>query len=335
MRDIDGALRALDPAGPAGETEAADQTQARLDAIVGTPRSARPERSRGRRSRRWVIAGVSVAVSAAVVLVVADPFGTTGQPAYAVTPRPLAYQPADRSADQVLEQIALRIARLPDDRPASWSVEHFVRESWSLSTRIDGLQVTSAVVPEQRETWEKPDGSSRWTVKTLPPQFQDPEQRKTWEAAGAVGQTPEKSSDSAPATTPADEPPSTPEGMQNWLATGHTSLTAGLVFEVVPERFMDHVFSPAQRAALLRVLQRMDGIVYAGAVRDRSGREGQAFSLTSDFGGLPNKRTLVFAPSTGSLLAYEEELTGDPGALNVKTPAVIDYATFLTAERMP
>ncbi|MEU5889016.1 hypothetical protein ABZ835_19560 [Streptomyces sp. NPDC047461] len=299
MRDIDGALRALDPAGPAGETEAADRTRARLDMIVGTPRPARSIRSRGSWSKRWVCAGVSVAASAAIVLVVADPFGTTGQPA------------------------------------ATWSVEHFVRESWSLSTRIDGLQVTSAVVPEYRETWEKPDGSSRWTVKTLPPQFQSAEQRKTWEAAGAVGQTPEESSDSAPARTPVSEPPATPECMQNWLGTGHTSLTPGLAFEVVPERFMDHVFSPAQRAALLRVLQRMDGIVYAGVVRDRAGREGQAFSLAGDFGGLPNKRTLVFAPSTGSLLAYEEELTGDPGALNVKTPAVIDYSTLLTAERTP
>ncbi|MEU5888382.1 CU044_5270 family protein [Streptomyces sp. NPDC047461] len=335
MRDIDEALRALDPARLAGEDEAPSQTQAQLEAIVRTSRPALVARPRVRRSRRWVPAGVSVVASTAIVLVVANPFGTTAQPAYAVTPRPLAYQATDRPADQVLEEMALRIADLPDDRPTTWSVEHFVRDSWSLFTRIDGLQVTSAVIPEHRETWEKPDGSSRWTVKTLPPQFQNTEQRKTWEDAGAVGQTSEESSDAAPATAQASEPPSTPEGMEKWLASGHSSLTSGLAFEVVPERFMDHVFSPAQRAAVLRVLKDMDGIVYAGVVRDRAGREGQAFSLTSGFGGLPNKRTLVFDPSTGSLLAYEEELTSDPGALNVKTPAVIDYSTFLTAERVP
>jgi hypothetical protein len=334
MRDVNKALRALDPARLAGADETPSQAQARLEAIVGTPRPVLAARTRDRRSRRWVLAGVSVAASVAIGLVVADPFGSTAQPAYAVTPQPLSYQPADRPADQVLEEIALRVASLPDDRPATWSVERFVRESWSLSTRIDGLQVTSAVIPEYRVTWAKPDGSSRWTVKTLPPQFQNTEQRKTWEAAGAVGEAPEKLSGSAPSTKSAGDPPSTPGGMQKWLATGQTSMTPGLAFEVVPERFMDHVFSPAQRAALLRVLKNMDGIVYAGVVRDRAGREGQAFSLTSDFGGLPNKRTLVFDPSTGSLLAYEEELTSDPGALNVKTPAVIDYSTFLAAERI-
>lgn len=214
------ALRALDPARLAGADETPSQAQARLEAIVGTPRPALATRTRDRRSRRWVLAGVSVAASVAIGLVVADPFGSTAQPAYAVTPRPLSYQPADRPADQVLEEIALRIASLPDDRPATWSVERFVQESWSLATRIDGLQVTSAVLPEYRVTWQKPDGSSRWTVKTLPPQFQNTEQRKTWEAAGAVGETPEKSSGSAPSTKSAGEPPSTPGACRNGWPRG-------------------------------------------------------------------------------------------------------------------
>lgn len=332
MRDIDEVLRALDPTKlTSGEDSV--RVHARLDAILSSPRPT--SRGRSHRPRRWVLAGAAVAVSMATVFVAVDPFGTTTQLAYAVTPQPLHYQHSTRSARQVLEAIARRIEGLADDRPPAWSSEHFVRESWSLSTRVDGTQVTSAVIPEHRETWEKPDGSSRWTVRTLRPQFQNSEQRKVWEEAGAIGEAPKTWSGSGdPSKSSTGEPPSSSDGMKKWLATGRSSLGPGLTFEVVPERFMDHVFSPAQRAALLRILEDTKGVVYEGTVKDRAGRTGQAFSLTSRFGGLPNKRTMVFDASTGSLLAYEEELTTDAGALHVEPPAVIGYMTFLTSERI-
>ncbi|MFF0400960.1 CU044_5270 family protein [Streptomyces sp. NPDC005248] len=332
MRDIDEALRALDPA---KLTNGEDQVQvhARLDAIVNSPRPASPGRSH--RPRRWVLVGAAVAAAMATVFVAVDPFGTTSQPAYAVTPQPLHYQHSARSAGRVLEEIARRVEGLPDNRPPAWSSEHFVQQSWSLSTRVDGTQVTSAVIPERRETWEKPDGSSRWTARTLRPQFQNSEQRKVWEASGAIGEDPKTWSGSGgPSKSSTGEPPSSSEGMRKWLATGQSSLSPGLTFEVVPERFMDHVFSPAQRAALLRALKDTKGVVYEGTVKDRAGRTGEAFSLTSRFGGLPNKTTMVFDASTGSLLAYEEELTTDAGALHVEVPAVIGYTTFLTSERI-
>ncbi|MFE7788630.1 CU044_5270 family protein [Streptomyces sp. NPDC057460] len=332
MRDIDEALRALDPAKLTSSEDPA-RVQAQVDAIVSTPRPTSPGRSH--RPRHWVLAGAAVAAAMATVFVAIDPFGTTSQPAYAVTPQPLHYQHSIRPADQVLEEIAERIEGLADDRPPVWSTEHFVQESWSLSTRVDGAQVTSAVIPEQRETWEKPDGSSRWTARTLRPQFQNSEQRKLWEETGAIGEDPKTWSDSAgPSKSSTGEPPSSPDEMKTWLATGQSSLSAGLTFEVVPERFMDHVFSPTQRAALLRVLKNTKGIVYEGTVKDRAGRTGEAFSLTSRFGGLPTKTTMVFDSSTGSLLAYEEELTTDAGALHVEVPAVIGYTTFLTSKRI-
>ncbi|MFF3359137.1 hypothetical protein ACFYWN_42630 [Streptomyces sp. NPDC002917] len=43
---------------------------------------------------------------------------------------------------------------------------------------------------------------------------------------------------------------------------------------------------------------------------------------------------MAFDSSTGSLLAYEEELTTDAGALHLEPPAVISYTTFLTSERI-
>lgn len=114
MRDIDKALRALDPAKlTSGEDPV--RVQARLDAIVSRPRPTSPGRSQ--RPRRWVLVGAAVAAAMATVFVAVDPFDTTTQPAYAVTPQPLHYQHSTRSADQVLEEIARRIERLPDDRP--------------------------------------------------------------------------------------------------------------------------------------------------------------------------------------------------------------------------
>ncbi|MFI6280084.1 CU044_5270 family protein [Streptomyces sp. NPDC050988] len=332
MRNVDEELRALDPARLTSH-EGSTQASAQLGAILSTGRTV--PKGQPPRPRRWILASAGVATAMTALIVVVDPFSTTSQPAYAMTPEPLRYEHSTRSAGEALEEIAQRIEGIRDNRPAAWSSEHFVTEGWSLSTSIDGTQVTSAVIPEHRETWEKADGSSQWTARTLRPQFQNEEQRKTWENAGSVGKDPKTWSDSSePSKTSNAEPPSTPGGMKEWLAAGHASLSPDLAFEVIPERFRDHVFSPAQRAALLRVLKETEGIVYEGTVEDRAKRTGEAFSLTTDSSGLPNKRTLVFDSSTGDLFAYEEELTTDAGKLNVKAPAVIDYTTFLTAERI-
>jgi hypothetical protein len=282
---------------------------------------------------RWWLAAAATATAAAVAYTVVDPFGTASQPALALTPAPLVYHPSNRPAADVLQDIANRVAHLPDNRPAPWKTEHFVWDSWSLSTRIDNIQVTSAVIPEHRETWQKPDGSVRWKSSTLPPEFQSSDQRKIWEDAGALGRSPQESTGSGDASI-LTEPPSTVEGMRAWLANGQR-MGPGLLYEVVPERFQDHVFSPAQRAALLRVIADAKGIVYTGKIKDRAGRTGEAFSLTGRFGGLPNKRTLIFDPRTGNLLADEEQILDNAGKLNVKPYSVIGYMTFVKSDRLP
>ncbi|MFF9706744.1 CU044_5270 family protein [Streptomyces griseofuscus] len=329
MRDIDEVLRSMNPARTG---KPADQSQ--LNAILSSSRSAGTVR-RVHTRQRWGWVVTAAAVTAGVVgYTVVDPFGVTAQPALAITPAPLRLHPSNRSAADVLEEIAGRVSGQADTRPQQWESEHFVGEDWALSTRIDNVQVTSAVVPERRETWVKPDGSSHWKVTSLPPRFQNKHQREVWESAGSVGEKPVRSSGtSGPDARSTSEPPSTVEGMRAWLANGQ-DMGPGLLYEVVPERFQDHVFSPAQQAAVLRVLASSRGIVYAGTVKDRAGRSGEAFSLTGRFGGLPNKRTLVFDSQTGSLLASEEQLLGDAGKLRVRPYSVIQYGTFLTAERL-
>ncbi|MFF6993564.1 CU044_5270 family protein [Streptomyces sp. NPDC008313] len=330
MHDIYKALRALNPVHVGAPAQ-----RERLETILATQGPVTP-RPRPRPQMRWAIAAVAAATAAAVVYTVVDPFGTATQPALALTPPPLAYHPDSQPASRVLEAIADRVEKLPDERPSPWKTEHFVWDSWSLSTRIDGVQVTSAVIPEHRETWQKPDESTRWKARTLAPVFQNETQRDAWEETGAVGRTPQQFTGSSGPTSQrsATEPPTTVDGMREWLADGRTRLTAGLLYEVVPERAQEHVFSPGQRAALLRVLAEAQGVEYEGAVTDRADRAGEAFSLSEQSGGLPSKRTLIFDPQTGTLLADEEQILDDPGALNVKPNSVTGYMTFLTAERL-
>ncbi|MET7979697.1 CU044_5270 family protein [Streptomyces mirabilis] len=330
MRKVDELFRSIDPAqNPVDEPD-----EALLGRIMALPRATTVTRGeiRGMSRRKWLLAGTAVVTAAAIGFVASDMFGTTAQPAYAVTPRPLKYTSTEQPASGVLEEIAARTEKLAPDTPAGGS-QQFVQDSWSLSTRIDGIQVTSAVIPERRTTWKKPDGSEKWTVQTQKPQFQSDKQREVWKDAGSVGATPEKYSDSSGPADMSDErnheAPTDPRAMRRWLALGYETQGPGETFDSVSERLLDRSFSPEQRAALLRALKNVPGIDYRGKTKDRAGRTGDAFSVTSAYGGLPKLQTLVFDPEDGSLLSYEEELVSNAGKLNVKTPAVTLYVSYL------
>ncbi|MGW0733151.1 CU044_5270 family protein [Streptomyces sp. NPDC002851] len=331
MNEADETFRSLDPA--RGTTTPPDD--AALERILATPRqhdALPPRRAAARRSRRWVWASAAAVTTAAAGLVLTNMLGTAPQPALAVTPQPLKYQESDRSAAAVLENIARHVEHLPKEAPRG-GTQRFVQDSWSLSTRIDGIQVTSAVIPERRITWKKPDGSEKWTVRSGTPEFQSDAQREQWEEAGSVGDEPEESHGSSGPADMSDRrnhhAPTTPHGMKKWLALGYSSNGPGETFDSVAERLLDRNFSTAQRAALLRALKDSSGIDYRGRVKDRAGRVGDAFTVQSKYGGLPKMQTLVFSSSSGKLLAYEEELTSDAGSLNVKPPAVVLYITYL------
>ncbi|MFB7292845.1 CU044_5270 family protein [Actinacidiphila glaucinigra] len=332
MRDADDDFRALDPA--AGRPELLTRTErgALLERILTTPREDRAAKPRRSGQRTWVLAVTVAAAATAVAVVVPQMPGPTAQPAHAVTPEPLTLHRPDRPAAQVLEAMAREVEKLPDDSPTG-GTERFVQDSWALSTRIDGIQVTSAIIPERRVTWKKPDGSEKWRVRTLPPQFRTAEQRKIWEEGGSLGSEPQEQSDSAGPADPEDprrrEPPSDAAGMGRWLRAGYETHGAGELFDSVAERHIDNSFSPRQRAALLRAVGGARGVEYRGVVTDRAGRSGDAFSVATVYGGLPKVQTLVFDPHTGMLLSYDEQLTSDAGALNVRVPAIVLYINYL------
>ncbi|WP_331742926.1 CU044_5270 family protein (plasmid) [Streptomyces sp. NBC_00868] len=305
-----------------------------LREVLRRPAMASPSQHGVLHRWRWPLTGLAAVASAAVLALAFVLLGPGPQPAYALTPPALHYQESGESAKAVLERIAASAEGDKSPVPPG-GTQYFERETWSLSTRIDGIQVTSAVIPEVRQVWKKPDGSLTWKARTKRPQFQTSHDREVWEDAGSVGQDPKSYGDS---TGPADmrdvrnQPaPDDVTRMGTWLATGYEAAGPGEIFDSVSERNLNSMLTGQQRASQLRFLATLPGVEYRGSVRDRAGRVGHAFSVDSKYGGLPKKQTLIFDVSSGKLLAYEEELTTDAGKLNVKTPAVIMYVCYLTA----
>ncbi|WP_431035044.1 CU044_5270 family protein [Streptomyces sp. P6-2-1] len=324
MGELEAGLRDLDPA--RGTVPDARRREERLDRVLAAPRPA-PLTVRGRRPvLGWgLAAGVVVAVTATVLALQLT--RTAAQPATAVTPPPLGLRAAAPAAP-VLTALADKVGKLPEPARAA-GPERFVRDSWSLSTRVDGVQVTSAVIPEHRVTVKQPDGSTRWTVRTLKPRFGSEAERARWEKSGSVGAEAETYTGAGgPSYRVPRAVPTSTAGMRDYILPGKAGRSTAQFYESLTDLATDHHFTPAQRAAVLRVLAESKGVEYRGEVKDRAGRTGLAFSHTSRAFGLRETRTFVFDPADGRLLSADELLL-EAGRLNVRTPAIVQYTTYL------
>lgn len=287
---------------------------------------------RGKVRRRTVLVGAAAAVGAAGAgLAVVDPFGSSGV-AMAATPPLLEAELAQgRPGKAALLALAAKAAAdktLPGDAGS-----HTVRmQAWYLSTAVDSKErVTSAIIPQEiTRTWTS-DLSGRWVVRTGQPYFPDPASHK-----GSVGK---------PGTVKGEQswPPGKYEPMFHYpLPSDPARLLAalkvdhdidangpGFLTDVVTDMYKETMPAPAVRKAVLEVLAGHSGAVSLGTMKDRAGRRGQAFAVDSRYGGLPNRRVLIFDPATGRLWAKEEVLTKTAGRLNVRIPAVISYELYL------
>ncbi|WP_369263520.1 hypothetical protein [Streptomyces sp. R35] len=328
MRDIERSLSALG-ARIQPEPSTPQQIDALLERILLEPQQSRgPARRRkkrgGRKARNLSLVGLLAAGAAAAVFgsgLLDQPFPEPANPA---TPPMLRVSAEDNmSAPQALEAIARRTEKLKETAPSDG---HFVQDTWSLTTRIGGHQITSAVVPERRDSWKRSDGSIDWKVKAEKPQFQNSGQKKLWEQQWSALDEPTTRSGKGGSSY--GNPPA-PEKMAQWLKEGSPGDTAGFISESLVQKMMTNHLDPEQRAEMLRTLAARKDLKLSGTTKDRAGREGLAFTVESDSSGLPSKHMLVIDADNGRILAYDEILTEDPGALNVKIPAVINYVTFL------
>lgn len=297
---------------------------------------------RGRRVTRRVAlvsAAAGVAVVAGVGLVAVDPFGSTGV-AVAATPVVLDGElRAGRSAKGELLALAAVAGR--DTTLFGDSSTHTVRTStWDLSTRVDGDRIDSAVVPEESDLVWNADRPGRLTVRAGEPFFPSDRYRDAWKRAGSPREPGTVIRDeSVPAGGPTrgfSYPlPSLPGPLLAAIKVAHPVDVngTGALVTGIRDLYRETVPPPATRSAVLRLLAERGDVVSLGVLQDRAGRSGRAFAVDTTYTGLPQRHVLMFDPATGALLASEDLLTKDAGALRVPVPSVISYALFFPAGR--
>lgn len=281
-----------------------------------------PRRSRVPVRRPWFLA-LPVAAALALLMVLIWPSGGPGGtgPALAATPTPLSYQPLPVGSDPraLLDQIAQLTLSLPDDT-GTGRYAHLTSRGWNLWTSVDGKRVTSQVVPVRTESWISADGAGR-TITTIeaPGRRAEPKDERfgPGELAGSQALRSLSSDDLL---------------LAQQLALGHPAQNGPAERLVaIKDTYNQVPVPPAVRAAIVRYLAATPTLTATGTVTDRAGRTGLAFSVDSDYSGLPTRYTLIVDPSNGQLLASEDTLTTSAGALHVPVPSVISYTTHLSA----
>jgi hypothetical protein len=250
-------------------------------------------------------------------------------PAYAATPPVAEFTAIGTDPAALLDDLADEAASAPTGTASaatSW-------EEWALSTQVAGADVTSAVVPQAVSRTVGADGAATLQAQAGTPYFPSEEHQRAWRRDGAPLAA---GDDLGTLTVPADQalfpdpPPTTADQMRDYLARAHPLDDGGTsqLFVAVADLAREWTLDAPQRAALLEVLAAAPDVDVVGEGVDRAGRPGVALATESDRTGLPTRYLLVLDPATGAVLASEQQLTTDAGALDVPVPSTIAYTLF-------
>lgn len=286
-------------------------------------------------SRRAALSMGGTLTVAAVTVVATFGVGSGTTHAATATPAALAYSGVRDISDakSQLAAIADRTAALPDTA-GQGRYEHLRYQQWSLFTRIDGNQVRSAVVPQQTEQWLAADGSGKMIRTFVAPVFSDHAQEQAWKDAGSPGKNQPPTVLTSVVRIWNGRPPQDPTALTAWLQQGHPAAAGPQETMVaITDLVTEQVLNPAERAAVLRVLGTVPGLIDLGTTTDRAGRPAHAFAVDSAGNGLPTRYTLLIDPTNGSVLGFEQTLTQSAGKLNVPIPSVIGYSLYQSADR--
>ncbi|MEV7197255.1 CU044_5270 family protein [Streptomyces sp. NPDC093510] len=301
-----------------------------LNLLLHSAPAARRRPARQVRRLVWGIEMVSLAVAAALALVLA---GSSGAPA-AAAPHPLT--PRAGSTPLSLDRIADRAtaSAAADGAPRLRQGTHV--RTWSLALGSGPGAEAPITLPEERITRWRPDGShTELVVATDPrrpgrPVIADSDEGPRTVHDGKVlsDRTYPPSRGTAP---PRSRPPHTPRALRDYLAElSHPSDPAPLtgtreLLDAVA-MFLRH-WTPGARenAALARILADADGLRPAGTVTDRLGRTGQAYVHES--GGL--RRMLILDPAGGAVLGLEDTVTRNDRTYGIKAGDVMSYSAWV------
>lgn len=201
----------------------------------------------------------------------------------------------------------------------------------------------SYLEPEVREVWM--GENSLLKTRFGEPTFFTEEDREAWVADGSPGANGGSSTDPLGRNEPLDLPSDPDELLRRLRAKAAYVADLGAppgsavedlaletlvdieIFRVIGESLREQSATPAQRAALLEVASRLEGIELVGEVTDSAGRPGIAVALADPRSGIRN--TLVFDPETSALLAEEQVITAADSTYGYPIGTVIGHATYL------
>lgn len=291
-----------------------------------------------RRPRRRVLAGglgfaASAAAAAAIVV------GGSG-----------SVQPETAKAADALRSAATVAAGGPGVTLGSGQYWYVSSESRTSSktftvTTPNGLETYEVVnVRERTERWIDSNGGGRTVTETIgKPQFATPDDRATWIAAGRPA-----ADEASPWTLASPDTAKAEEPSDGWKALSGLSYgelrrlsaddnaladrlarvaaeTPGKTFAFAAYLLRTTPISPAQRAALYRVMADIPGVELLGTVKDTRGRSGTGVALERDGWRVD----VLFDPETALPLDFTSTAT-EPQATSDTEPAQHEEA-FLAA----
>jgi hypothetical protein len=339
-----------DVAGSAASPEAVALRERIMASL--TPRVPRP-----RAARRRLVAAAAVAVMVAVAAVVTLP--------RALPEERLGASPA---AAAVLERAALAATAYTGSATSRYAYT----KAETLYPGISANDAPFAVLyPSMRETWVAADGSGRLIEVQREPIFLGPRDRERWRAAGAPAPPRDRIdklvrpqrrpvSPDVLAADPEDlnleqldrllnaevQLPTDPDRLERIIRAYSEKKDPPVeaqMFNQVSGLLHSPYASAELRAALYRVLGRIDGVELVGQRRDSAGRLGIAISAPAGYGG-PDESTpgredstlntaehryLIIDPETGSLLAEETVLMKRVAWIDGKRGDIVEAITIL------
>jgi hypothetical protein len=308
-------LRALVPAPPAARlaparrAELEDNLLGQIEPPTTTAASAadHPLITRRRVGRR----SLSLAAAAAVVATAAAVFAVTGSNSQTAVAAPAPLHIEASRPTVPLATVAKRAAALADSPAAPHSGPHF--REWALGLWDDGKHQPEVVpVQEYHYVWHADGSGELETTK-------NGQVTRQHMPAG----TREKQSSFQPA------PPTTAHAFGDYLAKENpdTRTSGYWTLDAVQSRLLNEwTLSPAQTAALVELLAQHPDIHALGPVRDRAGRQGQAYGV--DFKGAV-RQTVILDEHTGRVLGTELSSIRTDAKMLLKPGDVEQYDTYL------
>ncbi|MCA0143981.1 hypothetical protein [Blastococcus sp. LR1] len=245
-------------------------------------------------------------------------------------PAPLAVDPG--SAVPSLADLAAIAAERATGTPPSVVRGSHVR-AWYLGFGVEGEGFPAVVLPEERLSVARADGSLQ--VTTVPADPSRPAEVRLAADAPAPDDAQLQVVDPAQLTEDSADrtpPPAEPSALAAHLAVvrAPSPPTPSELLTGLEQVLIRWTPGPAEDAAIAGWLAQQPWLAPLGTVTDRLGRPGVAYALdaTADGATFQTRHTVVLDPATGAVLSIELAFMENTGEWDVEPHAVISYVAY-------